>query len=145
MIFQILLAITVLASSACGLIIEIVAGRLLAPVFGMSLYTWTSIIAVVLAGLSVGHWIGGHLTRGTFVKRAQFMKIGCALFLSSLTSLLILLLLDFIVVGPKRHHRNVLRPGHHLVVACRYLRGGHAQTEHNTQPVGSVCACAPKW
>jgi hypothetical protein len=49
MIFQILLAITILASSACGLIIEIVAGRLLAPVFGMSLYTWTSIIAVVLA------------------------------------------------------------------------------------------------
>ena len=49
MIFQILLAITIVASSACGLIIEIVAGRLLAPVFGMSLYTWTSIIAVVLA------------------------------------------------------------------------------------------------
>ena len=96
MIFQILLAITILASSACGLIIEIVAGRLLAPVFGMSLYTWTSIIAVVLAGLSVGHWIGGHLTRGHFVKHAQFIKIGYALFLSSLTSLLILLLLDFI-------------------------------------------------
>ena len=96
MIFQILLAITILASSACGLIIEIVAGRLLAPVFGMSLYTWTSIIAVVLAGLSVGHWIGGNLTRGHFVKRAQFIKIGYALFLSSLTSLLILLLLDFI-------------------------------------------------
>jgi hypothetical protein len=33
-------------------------------------------------------------------------------------------LLDFLMVGPKRHHRNVLRPGHHLVVACRYLRGG---------------------
>ena len=96
MIFQILLAITILASSACGLIIEIVAGRLLAPVFGMSLYTWTSIIAVVLAGLSVGHWIGGHLTRGHFVKHAQFIKIGYALFLSSLTSLLILLLLDSI-------------------------------------------------
>ena len=96
MIFQFLLAITILASSACGLIIEIVAGRLLAPVFGMSLYTWTSIIAVVLAGLSVGHWIGGNLTRGHFVKRAQFIKIGYALFLSSLTSLLILLLLAFI-------------------------------------------------
>ena len=48
-------------SSAGGLIIEIVAGRLLAPYVGMSLYTWTAIIAVVLAGLSVGHWIGGAL------------------------------------------------------------------------------------
>ena len=74
MIFQVLLAITILASSACGLIIEIVAGRLLAPVFGMSLYTWTSIIAVVLAGLSVGHWVGGNLTRGHFIKRAQLIK-----------------------------------------------------------------------
>ncbi|XDZ62732.1 fused MFS/spermidine synthase [Alphaproteobacteria bacterium LSUCC0396] len=96
MTIQILLALTILISSACGLIIEIVAGRLLAPIFGMSLYTWTSIIAVVLAGLSIGHWIGGNMTRGEFVKRAQFIKIGNALFLSSFTSLLILLLLDHI-------------------------------------------------
>lgn len=27
----------------------------------MSFYTWTTIIAVVLAGLSAGHWIGGLL------------------------------------------------------------------------------------
>ena len=39
--------------------LEIVAGRALAPYVGMSLYTWTLIIAVVLAGLSLGHWIGG--------------------------------------------------------------------------------------
>ncbi len=37
------------------------AGRLIAPYVGMSLYTWTAIIAVVLAGLSAGHWIGGLL------------------------------------------------------------------------------------
>ena len=41
--------------------LEIVAGRALAPYVGMSLYTWTVIIAVVLAGLSFGHWIGGRL------------------------------------------------------------------------------------
>lgn len=34
---------------------------MLAPYVGMSLYTWTSIIAVVLAGFSAGHWIGGRL------------------------------------------------------------------------------------
>ena len=48
-------------SAACGLVVEIVAGRMVAPYLGMSLYTWTAIISVVLAGFSVGHWIGGRL------------------------------------------------------------------------------------
>jgi len=47
------------AVSAASLVVEIVAGRMLAPYVGMSLYTWTSVIAVVLAGFSAGHWIGG--------------------------------------------------------------------------------------
>ena len=51
----------VFLSSAGALILEIAAGRLIAPYVGMSLYTWTAIIAVVLAGLSVGHWVGGRL------------------------------------------------------------------------------------
>ena len=46
--------------SAASLVVEIVAGRLLAPHVGMSLYTWTSVIAVVLAGFSAGHWLGGR-------------------------------------------------------------------------------------
>lgn len=45
--------------SAASMALEIVAGRALAPYVGMSLYTWTVIIAVVLAGLSLGHWLGG--------------------------------------------------------------------------------------
>lgn len=48
-------------SAACGLIVEIVAGRMIAPYLGMSLYTWTAIISVVLAGFSLGHWVGGLL------------------------------------------------------------------------------------
>lgn len=47
--------------SAASLVVEIVAGRMLAPFVGMSLYTWTSIIAVVLAGFSAGHWVGGRI------------------------------------------------------------------------------------
>ncbi len=49
------------AISAASLIVEIVAGRMLAPYVGMSLYTWTSVIAVVLAGFSIGHWWGGRV------------------------------------------------------------------------------------
>lgn len=45
--------------SAAGLVVEIFAGRMLAPYVGMSAYTWTAVIAVVLAGFSLGHWVGG--------------------------------------------------------------------------------------
>lgn len=49
------------AVSGASLVVEIVAGRMLAPYVGMSLYTWTAVIAVVLAGFSAGHWWGGHV------------------------------------------------------------------------------------
>jgi len=59
------IAVTMLFGSAASMALEIVAGRLLAPYVGMSLYSWTAIITVVLAGLSAGHWIGGWLTDRT--------------------------------------------------------------------------------
>jgi len=52
-------AFTVFLSSALLLVLEILAGRLIAPYVGVSLYTWTSIIGVILAGLSLGNWLGG--------------------------------------------------------------------------------------
>lgn len=48
-------------ASFCSLVIEMVAGRILAPFVGVSLYTWTSIIGVILAGISIGAYIGGRL------------------------------------------------------------------------------------
>jgi MFS family permease len=47
--------------SGCLLVLELVAGRILAPTIGNSLYTWTSVIGVVLAGLSLGNWLGGKI------------------------------------------------------------------------------------
>jgi spermidine synthase len=47
--------------SGCLLVLELVAGRILAPQIGVSLYTWTSIIGVVLAGISIGNWLGGRI------------------------------------------------------------------------------------
>lgn len=52
--------VTVFISSAILLVLEIVAGRLIAPYVGVSMYSWTSIIGVILAGLSLGNWIGGR-------------------------------------------------------------------------------------
>lgn len=56
-----LLVVAQAVVSAASLVVEIVAGRMLAPHVGMSLYTWTAVIAVVLAGFSAGHWWGGRL------------------------------------------------------------------------------------
>lgn len=43
------------------MILELVAGRIIAPYVGVSLYSWTGIIGVVLAGISLGNYLGGRL------------------------------------------------------------------------------------
>ncbi|MEK9678569.1 MAG: fused MFS/spermidine synthase [Rhodospirillaceae bacterium] len=99
MIRQLFLGTALLLSSAGGLVIEIVAGRLIAPYVGMSLYTWTAIIAVVLAGLSAGHWIGGRLAGAQVTYAAANMRLAVALGLASISSLLALALLR-VLSGP---------------------------------------------
>jgi SAM-dependent methyltransferase len=54
-------AALVFICSAAVLMLEILAGRLLAPYVGISLETYTSIIGTVLAGIAVGAWGGGKL------------------------------------------------------------------------------------
>ncbi|MFN0042803.1 MAG: fused MFS/spermidine synthase [Alphaproteobacteria bacterium] len=48
------------ASSAGALALEISAVRLLAPLVGTSLHIWTAVIATVVAGFTLGHWLGGR-------------------------------------------------------------------------------------
>ncbi len=55
---------TVFVSSFCIMVLELVAGRILARYLGSSLYTWTSVIGVVLAGITVGNYLGGRLADG---------------------------------------------------------------------------------
>lgn len=52
---------TVFLSSACIMILELVAGRLIARHLGSSLYTWTAVIGVVLAGITIGNYLGGRI------------------------------------------------------------------------------------
>ncbi len=63
------------------------AGRLIAPYVGMSLYTWTAIIAVVLAGLSAGHWIGGLLAAPAVDAARGARRVAAALALAAISSL----------------------------------------------------------
>ena len=59
----------VFCASGAVLVLEILAGRLLAPYVGVSLATFTGIIGVVLAGISVGAWLGGRLADRTDPRR----------------------------------------------------------------------------
>jgi spermidine synthase/MFS family permease/uncharacterized MnhB-related membrane protein len=63
-------ALIVFISNACIMILELVAGRLLAPNIGVSLYTWTSIIGVIFAGMSAGNYLGGALADKYASRRA---------------------------------------------------------------------------
>ncbi len=49
-------------AGAAMMVIEICAFRLLAPLFGNSVYTWTALIGVVLVSFSLGGFLGGRLS-----------------------------------------------------------------------------------
>ncbi|NWG01880.1 MAG: fused MFS/spermidine synthase, partial [Syntrophaceae bacterium] len=70
----------VFIASFCTLVIELVAGRIMAPYVGVSLYTWTSIIGVVLAGISIGAYFGGRIAD----RSPRTSTLGWLLFLSGL-------------------------------------------------------------
>ena len=84
--------VVVFLSSACIMTIELVASRLIAPRLGVSLYTWTTVIGVILAGISIGNYLGGWLAD----RYAALPFLGLILALASLGSLSILWLNDLL-------------------------------------------------
>jgi spermidine synthase/MFS family permease len=54
-------SLVVFLANAALLVLQLVAGRLLAPFIGSSLETWTAVIGVFLLGISLGNWLGGRL------------------------------------------------------------------------------------
>ncbi len=55
------LLFVVFATGLVVLAVEILAVRILAPFFGNTIFSFSSIISVILAALSVGYWYGGRL------------------------------------------------------------------------------------
>ncbi len=51
----------VFVSAAAVLMLEILAGRLMAPYVGVSLETFTGVIGTILAAIATGSWVGGLL------------------------------------------------------------------------------------
>ncbi|MFQ5854417.1 MAG: fused MFS/spermidine synthase [Anaerolineae bacterium] len=82
----------VFLSSACIMIIELVAGRMIAPYVGVSLYTWTSVIGVVLAGISLGNFAAGEIAD----RRASMPLLGGIFIAAGLASLSILLTINLL-------------------------------------------------
>ncbi len=70
-------------ASFCLMVIELVAGRIMAPTLGVSLYTWTSIIAVILSGITMGNYVGGRVAD----RMASRLTLGAIFVVSSLSTL----------------------------------------------------------
>jgi len=55
------LEITVFLCGVLGMILELVAARVLSPYVGSSNKIWTTIIGIMLISMSLGYWIGGKI------------------------------------------------------------------------------------
>jgi spermidine synthase len=64
--------------SFAGMTLELSATRVLAPVLGVSIYLWTGVIGVMLAGTCLGNWIGGMIASAPFNNTAERRKITVA-------------------------------------------------------------------
>ena len=87
----------VFVSSVCVMVLELTASRLIAKHVGSSLYTWTSVIGVVLAGITVGNFAGGWMA-----DRFDREKILGRLFLLASVASLSVLWLDQLAAGRTR-------------------------------------------
>ena len=74
------LAVLVFVAGMASMSLEFAASRILIPVFGSSIYTWGSLIGVILTGLSLGYHIGGKLAD----KNPSFLKLCLVIFSAGL-------------------------------------------------------------
>ena len=70
----------VFACSFAGMTLELAGVRAMAQIVGVSLFTWTGVIGVMLAGTATGNWLGGILAdranrRGIERAPLRFSKI----------------------------------------------------------------------
>src|SRR3989344_4158851 len=76
-----ILLFVVFITGACVLVIESVATRILAPFFGNTIYSVSSIIGVVLAALSFGYYLAWRFGHSIFgVINLASITEGCLLF-----------------------------------------------------------------
>jgi len=65
------------------MVVELTSSRIVAPIIGASIFTWTAIIGVTLLGLSIGGVSGGYIA-DAYYKRFGDALLGAALFISAI-------------------------------------------------------------
>ncbi|MFQ5502107.1 MAG: fused MFS/spermidine synthase [Phycisphaerae bacterium] len=86
---------TVFVSSGCIMIIELAAGRIISKHLGASVYVWTAVIGIVLAGIAVGNYLGGLLADRYSSRRTLAKMFMFAAGMSAIISLLDHLVADW--------------------------------------------------
>lgn len=98
------LLFTALLTGAVVMALEILGSRLLAPVFGNSLFVWGALIGVILAAMSSGYAFGGWISDrcpGGKVLSGLLLFSGCWTFLVSWASQPILFQVEKLVEDPR--------------------------------------------
>ena len=85
----------VLISGAVVMIFELIGSRIIGPYVGTSTYTWTSLIGVILASLSLGYYFGGKLAD----KKPYIKSLALILMLSAISILATTFLKDIVLFG----------------------------------------------
>jgi spermidine synthase len=78
------LYLTVTLTGAAVMILELLGTRIIGPFYGVSLYVWSSLIAVTLIALALGYFLGGH-----FADRFLGIRLGHVILFSALATMLI--------------------------------------------------------
>ncbi len=85
--------------SFAGMALELAASRMIALQVGVSLFTWTGVIGVMLAGTTVGNWFGGKIAdrahRGGGADRPQLV-LTALLLAAAVMAVLVIVLFTFV-------------------------------------------------
>lgn len=77
--------------------VELLATRLLFPRFGNTIFTWSAVITIVIAGLFAGYWAGGVLADR---RQDRFGLLSAELAAASVLVLLVPWLCDWLLLSP---------------------------------------------
>jgi len=75
---------TVTITGAAVMILELLGTRIIGPFYGVSLYVWSSLIAVTLIALALGYFLGGMLA-----DRYPAVRLAHVIVLAALTTVAI--------------------------------------------------------
>lgn len=96
------LELVVFICGAAVMAVELLGSRLLSPYMGNSIYTWASLIAVVLGALSLGYWAGGKAAdRGPRMEVLGVIVLGAAVATAAIIPLSSFAGLSFYVIGAR--------------------------------------------